>query len=441
MRRTSSLPDMSPPRRSATPNPEGSSSLVFLTESAPTGDRERRTIELLGLLAFALRSFTNIPQFLEVVPPLTGRLLGAEGSCLLVLGRDGRFGLQGFHSEDRALGTQWVSALQGGLVACEDTGTLESLLLQVLGEGYTVHTVAVLGREGLLGYLCSFGRGLTWDDLQAKLLRAIADLTGSGIESHRLAAVVQRKEIQDRELEIGAEIQRQLLPLVCPDLPGVSLAARCWTANRVGGDCYDFIPLEKGTRWGIAVGDVMGKGVPAGLLATMTRGMLRAEALRGLAPAATLQALNAAMYEDLERSHRFLTLFYAEYDPQTRILSYGNAAHPPALWWRARQGSLRMLDAAGSLIGLDGDSQYEEGRVRLQPGDVVVVYTDGLTEAMGANGDRFEEDRLRACLEAVCPRATQASEVLEAVLAAVRDFVGDRPCSDDMTAVVLRVQS
>ncbi|MGQ9867030.1 MAG: PP2C family protein-serine/threonine phosphatase [Pseudanabaenaceae cyanobacterium] len=440
MRRISSLPDMFPPRRSATPNPEGSS-LVFLTESAPTGDRERRTVELLGLLAFALRSFTNISQFLEVVPPLATRLLAAEGACLLVLGRDGRFSLQGCHCEERALATRLGPALQGSLAACEDTGTLESLLLQILGEGYTVHTAAVLGREGVLGYLCSFGQGLVWDDLQAKLLRAIADLTGSGIESHRLAAAVQRKEVQDQELEIGAEIQRQLLPLVCPELPGVSLAARCWTANRVGGDCYDFIPLAKGTRWGIAVGDVMGKGVPAGLLATMTRGMLRAEALRGLTPAATLQALNAAMYEDLERSHRFLTLFYAEYDPQTRILSYGNAAHPPALWWRARQGSLRMLDAAGSLVGLDGDSQYEEGRVRLQPGDVVVMYTDGLTEAMGANGDRFEEDRLRACLQNICPRATQASEVLEAVLAAVRDFVGDRPCSDDMTAVVLRVQS
>ncbi len=440
MRRTSSLPDMSPPRRSATPNPEGSS-LVFLTESAPTGDRERRTVELLGLLAFALRSFTSIPQFLEVVPPLTARLLGAEGACLVVLGRDGQFTLQGLHCEERARGVQMGPILQAGLAACENTGTLETLVLQALGEGYAVHTVAVLGRDGLLGYLCSFGRGLTWDDLQAKLLRAIADLVGAGLESHRLAAAVQRKEVQDRELEIGAEIQRQLLPLVYPEIPGLSLAARCWTANRVGGDCYDFIPLAKGARWGLAVGDVMGKGVPAGLLATMTRGMLRAEALRGLAPAATLQALNAAMYEDLERSHRFLTLFYAEYDPQTRILRYGNAAHPPALLWRSRQGTLRMLDAAGSLIGLDGDSQYEEGSVRLQPGDAVVIYTDGLTEAMGANGDRFEEDRLRGCLQAICPRATQASEILEAVLAAVRDFVGDRPCSDDMTVVVLRVQS
>ncbi|MFQ3680330.1 MAG: PP2C family protein-serine/threonine phosphatase [Pseudanabaenaceae cyanobacterium] len=441
MRRTSSLPDMSPPRRSATPNPEGSSSLVFFTESLPAGDRERRTIELLGLLAFALRSFTNIPQFLEVVPPLTGRLLGAEGAGLFLLGRDGRFALQGFHSEDRAAGARVVPALQEGLATAEDTGTLESLLLRVLGEGYTVHTVAVLGRDGLLGYLCGFGRGLPWDDLQTKLLRAIADLAGAGIESHRLAAAVQRKEIQDQELEIGAEIQRRLLPLVCPEIPGVSLAARCWTANRVGGDCYDFIPLAKGTRWALAVGDVMGKGVPAGLLATMTRGMLRAEALRGLAPAATLQALNAAMYEDLERSHRFLTLFYAEYDPESRILTYGNAAHPPALLWRARQRNLRILDAAGSLIGLDGDSQYEAGSVRLQPGDTVVFYTDGLTEAMGANGDRFEEDRLRACLQGICPQATQASEVLEAVFAAVRDFMGDRPCSDDMTAVVLRVQS
>ncbi|NJK61077.1 MAG: SpoIIE family protein phosphatase [Oscillatoriales cyanobacterium SM2_1_8] len=259
---------------------------MFLAEGSHGAHREAKTIELLGLLAFALRSFTNIPQFLEVVPPLTGRLLTADGAALLLLGRDGRFRLQGLYSEERALSERMVPAIQQGLAACEDTGTLESLLLAVLGEGYAVHMVAVLGREGLLGYLCGFGRTLPWDDGQAKLLRAIADLTGAGIESHHLAAAVQRKEVQDRELEIGAEIQRQLLPLVCPEIPGISLAARCRTANRVGGDCYDFIPLERGARWGIAVGDVMGKGVPAGLLATMTRGMLRAEALRGLAPAA-----------------------------------------------------------------------------------------------------------------------------------------------------------
>ncbi len=143
------------------------------------------------------------------------------------------------------------------------------------------------------------------------------------------------------------------------------MAARCKPANRVGGDYYDFIPTNQNQtqlntkdalasgRWGLVIGDVMGKGVPAGLIMTMMRGTLRGEVLNGNSPSRILQNLNRAMYADLENSHRFLTLFYSEYNPQNRILSYSNAAHNPPLWWHAATKTVTKLDTLGMLIGLD----------------------------------------------------------------------------------------
>ena len=158
----------------------------------------------------------------------------------------------------------------------------------------------------------------------------MADQTAVAIANHELTVELRQKERQDRELEIAAEIQLHLLPRECPQIKGVALAAECRTANRIGGDYYDFIPTNYdqlrqkdeaiadpksiSVPWSIVIGDVMGKGVPAGLIMTMTRGMLRAEILNRNSPAKILEHLNRVMYADLENSHRFVTLFYSEYD-------------------------------------------------------------------------------------------------------------------------------
>ena len=202
-------------------------------------------------------------------------------------------------------------------------------------------------RSGGRLYVFSYDPQYTWNEARRKLVQLVADQTAVAIVNDELAAELRQKQRLDRELEIGAEIQLRLLPSQCPRIDGIQLAARCQTANRVGGDYYDFIPTthdlvrsrgfdakpapeepihsEHG-RWGIAIGDVMGKGVPAGLIMTLTRGMLRSEALNQHSPARILKHLNRAMYADLENSHRFVTLFYSEYNPETRQLAYSNAA-------------------------------------------------------------------------------------------------------------------
>jgi sigma-B regulation protein RsbU (phosphoserine phosphatase) len=205
-------------------------------------------------------------------------------------------------------------------------------------------------------YVFSRDPDYAWTETRQKLVRLVADQTSVAIENDELTVALRKKERLDRELEIGAEIQLQLLPRECPVIDGMDLAAKCQTAHRVGGDYYDFIPTtfeqfrhanspqSAAESWSFAIGDVMGKGVPAGLIMTMMRGMLRAEVLNGHSPAKILQHLNFVMHSDLENSNRFVTLFYAEYNPQTRLLSYGNAAHnPPFCGKRPRTPSLAWI--------------------------------------------------------------------------------------------------
>lgn len=282
------------------------------------------------------------------------------------------------------------------------------------------------------------------------------------IANDELTVELRKKERLDRELEIGAEIQQRLLPRQCPQIPGIELAARCQPANRVGGDYYDFIPThyvqpgrtdgaQGGTnspltstkgRWGIVIGDVMGKGVPAGLIMTMTRGMLRAEVLNGHTPGRILQHLNQVMYADLENSHRFVTLFYSEYDLQTGILSYSNAAHNPPLLWQASINSVQRLDTLGMLIGLDSNSQYEEGQIQLAAGDTIIYYTDGFTEAASPNGERFDEENLMQVFQKACQNYQEPQAILEYLFDQVQQFIGQgNRNGDDMTLVVMRVQN
>jgi sigma-B regulation protein RsbU (phosphoserine phosphatase) len=194
--------------------------------------------------------------------------------------------------------------------------------------------------------------------------------------------------------------------------------------------------------WSVVIGDVMGKGVPAGLIMTMTRGMLRAEVLNRHSPARILHHLNRVMYADLENSNRFVTLFYSEYDPQTGILSYSNAAHNPPLLWQAATHSIERLDTLGMLIGLEADSHYEDAQVQLAVGDTIIYYTDGLTDATNQHGDRFDEENLIAAFEWACEHCDSSQAILDYMFEQVQQFIGSvNRSGDDMTLVVMKVKS
>jgi sigma-B regulation protein RsbU (phosphoserine phosphatase) len=444
--------------------------------------REQHKIQdLLSSLGFALRSFNNLNQFLELIPLMATRVTDADGGALILFKPNGQIRLERLHCQEgqacQDVRTAIEKATRQIATLSSDAGTdpanpvpleliqasLDEQVNQGLGADVQLFGTPILVKNSERGRLYVFSNDpqYTWTPTRQKLVRLVADQTAVAIANDELTVELRQKERLDRELEIGADIQLRLLPRQCPEIKGVELAARCQTANRVGGDYYDFIPAnydQLGPKkpegdeaiegqgaclpWSVVIGDVMGKGVPAGLIMTMTRGMLRAEVLNGHSPARILQHLNRVMYADLENSHRFVTLFYSEYDPQTRILSFSNAAHNPPLLWQASTCSIQRLDTEGMLIGLEADSHYQDAQVQLAAGDTIIYYTDGFTDASNQNGDRFDEENLTKAFQWACEHCSDAQAILDYLFEQVQQFVGSTNRNgDDMTLVVMQVQS
>ncbi len=459
-----------PPDRAGGPSPEVTP-VFALKELVARLNREQHKIQdLLSSLGFALRSFNNLNQFLELIPLMASRVTDADGGALVMFRPNGQVRLERLHCQDslwcqdirKAIETatrQMTATLagmtpEGALVPSPSVvAALDHQVSRYLGPDIQLFGTAILVRNTERGRLYVFSRDpeYTWTETRQKLVRLVADQTAVAIENDELTVELRKKERLDRELEIGADIQLRLLPRQCPQIEGVELAALCKTANRVGGDYYDFIPADYGWGqsrrenhaagcWSLTIGDVMGKGVPAGLIMTMTRGMLRAEVLNGHSPARILQHLNQVMYADLENSNRFVTLFYSEYDPKTRVLSYSNAAHNPPLLWQASSNTIKRLDTLGMLIGLDADTQYEDAQVQLYPGDTVMYYTDGFTDAASPTGERFDEENLTQAFQWACNQRYDPATILKYLFDQVQLFIGtDKHNADDMTLIVMQV--
>jgi sigma-B regulation protein RsbU (phosphoserine phosphatase) len=274
-----------------------------------------------------------------------------------------------------------------------------------------------------------------------RLLGSVATQAGLALENSRLNAQITfeiaEREKRRRELEIAREVQERLFPQSYPSVPGLELAGACRPALAVGGDYYDFVPIEGG-RLGIAIGDISGKGIPAALLMATLRAFLRGQTVRGRGDLAGLIAdLSGLVYES-SAPNRYATFFYAEYDPASRRLVYVNAGHNPPVVLRGGPGAtgLVRLDAGGPVIGLLPDCDYVQDHVQLEPGDLLVAFTDGVSEAMNAAHEEWGEDRLLPALHEV--RCEPPAAVIERVMAAADMFVAGAPQHDDMTLVVVR---
>ncbi len=470
------VPRHQPPDNFNSPDSTNETPVSTLKELVARLHREQNKIQnLLSSLGFALRSFNNLNQFLELVPLMAARVTDADGGALVLFRPNGKVRLEQIHCQEgyacqdirRAIEqairqnpqTRYAQAQVGDRP--NSTAAYKSLDQDIqhrVGTDLKLFGTPIWIKSKEQGriYVFSHDPEFSWTTMRQKLVQLVADQTAVAIANQQLTNELRQKERLDRELEIASEIQVHLLPSKCPQIDGLELAAACITANRVGGDYYDFIPTNydriqpsdpenKGVNsvpWSIVIGDVMGKGVPAGLIMTMTRGMLRAEVLNRHTPARILQHLNRVMYDDLENSHRFVTLFYSEYDPQTRTLSYTNAAHNPPLWWRAQMGKIERLDTWGMLIGLEADSQYEDAKVQLCPGDTVIYYTDGFTDAMNANGDRFDEENLLQSFQQACQQGYKPQQIVDYLFERVQQFIGvGNRHGDDMTLVILQLKS
>jgi len=269
-----------------------------------------------------------------------------------------------------------------------------------------------------------------------QLLELVASQTALTLEILRLsterAEEAAQRERLNNELEITRQVQQRLLPKAAPVVAGLELAGCARPALTVGGDYYDYVEAPNG-EWGLAIGDVAGKGVPAALLMAGLRSSLRGLTLAGIEELGELMAkLNRLVYESTP-ANRFATFFYGLYEPCGGGFRYATAGHNPVLLLRAG-GEVEWLKARGVGLGLTRRAEFEERRAELSPGDTLVLYTDGVTEALSEQGVEFGEERL---VEAVRSGGT-ASEVLDRILSRLEAFTAGAPQHDDITLIVAR---
>jgi serine phosphatase RsbU (regulator of sigma subunit) len=312
------------------------------------------------------------------------------------------------------------------LEAAEDHGDNQGLLFHasvpILSSGQPL---------GILNVATQDWQFLTAADLQ--LLSAVGAQVAIGLERARLFDVTQAQRLRlERELKLAREIQDSLLPDALPEIPGFSLAADWRSALEMAGDFYDIFSLPDG-RWGMIVADVADKGAAAAMFMAMTRSLIRASAVNYSSPAGALREVNQHLI-DHSSSLMFVTVFYGVLEAETQTLTYANAGQNPPLLRRAA-GRIETLMPTGAVLGIFDDLHLSDLSVVFEPGDSLVIYTDGITDALNSQGEQYSMKRFTKAVASL--DALEARLQLDQLAKELLDFIGDTPPFDDITFFVL----
>ncbi len=267
-----------------------------------------------------------------------------------------------------------------------------------------------------------------------EIITGIAHQAALAVQNDRLQQEMAERERLEQEVQLARSIQETFIPSELPELPGWEVAAIWRAAREVAGDLYDVFPLPGG-RFGLVIADVADKGMPAALFMTLTRTLIRAAARENRSPAAVLTRVNDLLEPDAPHG-MFVTTFYAIISPEKGELNYTIAGHNPPMLWHAQRRELEKLPKGGMALGVVEGVKLEDRLLRLEPGDALTLYTDGVTEAFSPQEEIYGEQRLRATIESAGGESAQ--DILERIDDSVTEFIGPYPPSDDFTLVVLR---
>ncbi len=328
-------------------------------------------------------------------------------------------------------------ALEGNVVYIPDIATDPRIIYRDDGrrEGIvSVLCTALIYKDRPIGVLRVYSaERKEFSDFEVKLLQSISGQAAAAIENARLQQETVEKERLQRQVQIAAEVQRRMIPAGAPVVPGFDIAALYAPCFELGGDFYDFIEFGTSTL-GIAVADVVGKGLPASLLMASVRAAIRAYANDIYDLDEIIARVNRAMVADT-RSNEFITLWYGTLNYARRQLTYCAAGHDPALL--VRDGTIQELSAGGMVLGVDSSERYIKEVLQLQPGDLIFIYTDGLSDAVSFSGEKFGKARVRDTL--LRYRECTAEQICQNMIWETRRFVGLNRRTDDTTLVAVRV--
>ncbi len=296
-------------------------------------------------------------------------------------------------------------------------------------------TVAIMSRGKPIGTIHVYtGEPHEFTTEEIELLQTLGNHAAVAIENARLYQESLRRQRLEEELAWAGRVQARLIPAEAPRVPGFDIAARCLPTSHLGGDFYDFIKIP-GPNLGIAIGDVSGSSAPAAILMSGARSALRAHVRSIYDVREIVSAVNRALYEDTSATE-FITLFYGVLDYANRVFTYTNAGHFPPLLFRG--GEVVELSRGGLTLGISDDVSFEGDRAELKPGDVVVFYTDGVSEQSNPRNELFGVERLKQVASAHL--AESATQVLDAIQEALASYQAGTPQSDDRTLIILKAQ-
>jgi len=426
-------------------------------ESSVSLKSKYKFIEIASSLSYYLKSFSNINKYLDYICLIFKYFFNEKIILIIPFNEEGEIWHENIkisHNNECLKIQEQINSFLNKFYFSKNFKYKEQLIfdnaLNNKFKEYKIEKEKILSRGKCRGFIYIFSKEITCKSInQDANFNFILNCLSVGLENYCLIKTKKNHEKVDREISTGAEIQSQLLPDFCPIIHGVDLAAHCRPALQLGGDYYDFMCLKTNisdkrkpkARWALVIGDVMGKGIPAGLLMTMLRGMLRAEVLTGFPPDRILHDLNQLAINDLDQSHRFVTLFYSDFDPRTRKLRFANAAHNPPLLWKSSEQKIIKLDAEGFVLGLQKDAEYHCGEINLNENDLVLYYTDGVTDTSNSLGERFDEERLIKTLTKLCKHSYTSQEILNKIFKKLDEFTGlNRHLEDDASMIVFQLK-
>ena len=274
-----------------------------------------------------------------------------------------------------------------------------------------------------------------FNDNDLRLLSIIAAQSGELIRNSKLQQEALDKKRMEHELAMARRIQRNLIPEATPNTKGLDISSYFNPADEVGGDYYDYFPLGEG-KLGIVLADVSGHGASSALIMTMAKGILHSIAHQFESTDQIITEMNKILNPIIPRE-MFVTIIFLVFDLNKKILRYSNGGHNPLLYYESKAGKCEMLELPGPALGLTELSVYKEREIPLLSGDLVLIYTDGVTEAFDSNGQMFEESRLVQSVQAVA--SNNADSIIEHVRNDLEEFTGAAAQSDDVAMIAMKL--
>ncbi len=436
-------------------------------------EEERRMFGFLHDLGEAIAREDSHSTMYRLIVEGAMRVLESNGGALYLLDHTGKSLVPRFHSDHcaplidlperiAAMGKTNASALLsflrlhslrldegavGAVYTSQKPEIIEDLrkdALQSHGSSFQNNITVMIGPLSFgpkkLGVLAVTSPRSTrnYNDNDFEVFKSLVEQSAFALANAMAHQAASEKKQIEAELRAASEIQRILLPERDPVLLGYSISGKNIPAKVLSGDYYDYIPLA-GNRWGVVIADVSGKGTAAAIITAMCRSLMRSNAASSLSPAAVLGAVNRQLAPDI-REDMFISMIYLVFDPATDSITLARAGHTLPLVWRKATGKVQSLHSGGLAVGIDKGDVFErvtkDLTFEMQPGDCLLLYTDGVNEALDGKGLEFSEERIHTNLARMAPQGSLA--VVEGIIADVDKFLVGKRSHDDITLIALQ---